>query len=138
MLVQSLKMHMKYVLYNKFRMIIFHDQEVLTLNFKSSCLQMFFKIDVLKNLAMLTGKHLCWSYFLTKLQGWRTAIALKRDSNISAFLWILQRNLFWRTSANGYVCTSNRKVTKHILVICRSNLFLTKNITWNGFYYEGL
>ena len=54
-LVQSLKMHMKYVLYNKFRMIIFYDQEALTLNFKSSRLQMFFKIDVLKNLAMFTG-----------------------------------------------------------------------------------
>ena len=63
-LVQSLKMHMKYVLYNKFRMIIFYDQEALTLNFKSSRLQMFFKIDVLKNLAMFTGKHLYWSYFL--------------------------------------------------------------------------
>ena len=48
-LVHSLKMHMKHVLYNKFRMIIFHDQEALTVNFKSSCLQMFFKIDVLKN-----------------------------------------------------------------------------------------
>ena len=63
-LVQSLKMHMKYVLYNKFRMIILHDQEALTLNFKSNRLQMFFKIDVLKNLAMFTGKHLYWSYFL--------------------------------------------------------------------------
>ena len=40
---------MKHVLYNKFRMIIFHDQEALTVNFKSSHLQMFFKIDVLKN-----------------------------------------------------------------------------------------
>ena len=85
-LVQSLKMHMKYVLYNKFRMIIFYDQEALTLNFKSSRLQMFFKIDVLKNLAMFTGKHLYWSYFLIYLQGWRTAIVLKRDSNPSAFL----------------------------------------------------
>ena len=64
-LVQSLnKMHMKYVLHNKFRMIIFHDQKALSLNFKSSRSQMFFKIDVLKNLAMFTGKHLCWSYFL--------------------------------------------------------------------------
>ena len=53
------KMHMKYVLHNKFRMIIFHDQKALSLNFKSSRSQMFFKIDVLKNLAMFTGKHLC-------------------------------------------------------------------------------
>ena len=52
-LMQSLnKMHMKYVLHNKFRMI-FHDQKALPLNFRSSRSQMFFKIDFLKNLAML-------------------------------------------------------------------------------------
>ena len=27
--------------------------------------QMFCKIDALKNLAILTGKHLCWRFFLT-------------------------------------------------------------------------
>ena len=32
---------------------------------------MFFKIDVLKNFEIFTGKHLCWSLFLTKLQGFR-------------------------------------------------------------------
>ena len=45
-------MCMKYVLHNKFRMIIFQDQKALSLNFKS---RLFFKIDVLKNLAMFTG-----------------------------------------------------------------------------------
>ena len=29
--------------------------------------QMFFKIGVPKNFANFTGKHLCWSLFLTKL-----------------------------------------------------------------------
>ena len=54
-LMQSLnKMYMKYVLHDKFRMIIFHDQKTLSLNFKSSYSQTFFKIDVLKNLAMFT------------------------------------------------------------------------------------
>ena len=33
--------------------------------------QMFFKIGVLKNFAIFTGKYLCWSLFLTKLQGFR-------------------------------------------------------------------
>ena len=28
-----------------------------------SCLQMFFKTGALKNFAILTGKHLCWSLF---------------------------------------------------------------------------
>ena len=31
--------------------------------YRSSRSQMFFKIGVLKNLAIFTGKHLCWSSF---------------------------------------------------------------------------
>ena len=34
---------------------------------RRSCLQMFFKKGVLKNFALITGKHLCWSRFLIKL-----------------------------------------------------------------------
>ena len=32
---------------------------------------MFFKIGVLKNFAIFTGKHLCWSLFLVKMQAWK-------------------------------------------------------------------
>ena len=32
---------------------------------------MFFKIGVLKNLALFTGKRLCWSLFLIKLQAFK-------------------------------------------------------------------
>ena len=35
--------------------------------FKSSHLQMFFKIGVLQNLAIFTEKHLCWNLLLIKL-----------------------------------------------------------------------
>ena len=37
-------------------------------NLRSSRTQMFFKIAVLKNFAVLPRKHLCWSLFLIKLQ----------------------------------------------------------------------
>ena len=37
------------------------------------------KRAVVKNFAIFTGKHLCWSLFLMKLQAWRPAILLKRD-----------------------------------------------------------
>ena len=53
------------------------------------------KKSVLKNFAIFTGKHQCWSIFL---------ILLKRDSNTGVFLWILQNfqeHLFWGISANG-------------------------------------
>ena len=35
---------------------------------RSNCLEMFSKIGVLKNVATFTGKHLCWSLFLIKLE----------------------------------------------------------------------
>ena len=44
------------------------------------------KKGVLKNLANFTGKRLCWSLFLIKLQVFRSANLLKRDSNTDVFL----------------------------------------------------
>ena len=70
-------------------------EEILTVrsrNCRSSCSQIFIKISVLKNFAIFTGKHLCWSLFLRKLQVLKPASLLKRDSNTGVFLWIL-RNL---------------------------------------------
>ena len=58
--------------------------------FKSSCSQISSKIGVLKNFEILTGKHLCWSLFLIKLQACKPATLLKRDSSTGVFLWILQ------------------------------------------------
>ena len=43
-----------------------------SMKFRSSCLQMFFKIDVLQNFTLFTRKHLCWSLFLIKLQTFNT------------------------------------------------------------------
>ena len=39
--------------------------------------QIFFKTGVLKNFAILIGKHLCWSRFLKKFQYWRPAFLFK-------------------------------------------------------------
>ena len=36
--------------------------------YRSICWQMFFKIGVLKNFAIFSGKHLCWSLILVKLR----------------------------------------------------------------------
>ena len=38
----------------------------------------FFKQNFLKNFAILTGKHLCWSLFLINLQASRIATLLKK------------------------------------------------------------
>ena len=50
---------------------------------RSSHLQMFFKICVLKSFANFTGKHLCWSLFLKKLAG---QLYFKKGFNTVVFL----------------------------------------------------
>ena len=35
---------------------------------KIICLHMFYKVVVLESFTKFTGKHLCWSHFLIKLQ----------------------------------------------------------------------
>ena len=63
---------------------------------------------VLGNFAIFTGKQLCWSLFLIMVQAVRPATILKRDSNTSVSLWILQNfqeHLFWRASASVYICS---------------------------------
>ena len=73
---------------------IFYDaililQQIFWIN-SSSRSQMFFKICILKNVPIITGKHLRWSFFLIKLQTWRAAALLNRDSNTGVSMWILQ------------------------------------------------
>ena len=41
---------------------------------------------VYKNFAIFTGKHLCWSLFLIKLQASRPETLLEIDSNAGVFL----------------------------------------------------
>ena len=47
------------------------------------------KKGVLEKFTNFTGKHLCWSHFLIKLQAYSPAL-LKTDSNTGASLWNLQ------------------------------------------------
>ena len=68
-------------------------EEILTVrnrNCKSRCSQIFIKIRVLKNFAIFTGKILCWSPFLRKLQVLKPTILLKGVFNPGVFLWILR------------------------------------------------
>ena len=68
-------------------------EEILTVrsrNCRSSCSQIIIKISVDKNFAIFTGKHLCWSPFLRRLQVLKRASLLKGDSDKGVFLWILR------------------------------------------------
>ena len=63
-------------------------------NYRSSRSQILLKIDVLKNFANSSGKHLCWSPFLIKLQTWRPATLLRKDSNTGTIRKKLQKQSF--------------------------------------------
>ena len=55
---------------------------------------------VLRNFAKFTGKHLCQSLFLIKMQDWDLQLYLKRDSGLGVFLWNFRHfweHLFYRT-----------------------------------------
>ena len=60
------------------------------ITFRSSHQRGSVKISVIKNFAIFTGKRLCWSLFLIKLQAFRSATLIRKDSNTDVFLWILQ------------------------------------------------
>ena len=60
-----------------------HISNLEMIRFRSSRLQMFLKIGVLKNFANFTRKYLCLSLFLIKL---KANNFVKRDCNTSVFL----------------------------------------------------
>ena len=63
---------------------------------KSSHQQMFFKIGVLKNFALFTGKHLCWNFFLIKLQVCNFLVNIAKFLRTAFFIkrlrWLLLKN----------------------------------------------
>ena len=100
--------------------------------YRSSLTQIFFKIDVLKNLANFTGKYLCWILFLIKLQAWRTKTFLKRDSNTVVFLWNFPNcleHLFYRAPPVASLKFNFIKVNKTKQCVEKKNtsIFITKN-----------
>ena len=77
---------------------------------------MFFNIVLLKNFAIFTGKQLCWSLFLIKLQAFRLATLLKRDSNTGVFLCILRSFIYvekyLQTAAPDYCLKRHVKIVE--------------------------
>ena len=82
-------------------------------NSRTSRLQMFFEIGVLKSFANFIGKHLCWSLLFKKLAGSRPAALLKKAST-QAFSCevskIFKNTVFYRTppvTASAFFLKSN-------------------------------
>ena len=82
-------------LYTKWSIVVANINKFLIQNTsrgRSSRLQMIFKIDVLKDFAIFTGKHLCWSLFLIMFQALRSATLSERDSITGVFWWWILPN----------------------------------------------
>ena len=62
----------------------------LTKNSKKQPPQVFYETAVLESISILTGKHLCWSVILIKLQTFSPATLLKGDNSTGVFLSILR------------------------------------------------
>ena len=89
---------------------------------------------------MLTGKQLCWSLFFIKLEPWRPAISLKRNSNIGVFLWNFRNfrkhffyrihpvatfgNISWTLSSLHRERTMNDVISRYILALQRLFSFI--------------
>ena len=77
------------------------------ISFRSSRSHIFLIISLLITFANFTGKHLCWSLFLTKMQALRPTILLERDSNTSVFQWNLRNfeKIFLQYTSCGFFWT---------------------------------
>ena len=64
---------------------------------RSSRSQMLFKIGILKNFAIFTGKHLCWSFFLIKLQAFRPEKETPTQVFSCEYCEIFKNTFFYRT-----------------------------------------
>ena len=109
---------------------------------RSSRLQMFIKISVLKNFESFTGKHLCWSLFLTKLQSFKFFKMFKntffyRIPPVAAFLigiWHFPINPFHVTGLFLYpLKTPENMLFSNVLKGCRK-----RSVARNGLKILGI
>ena len=70
--------------------------------YRSSYQSCSIKIVVIQNFAIFTGKHLCWSLFLIKLQAFRATILLKIRLKLRCFHVNIAK--FLRTSILRNIC----------------------------------
>ena len=64
---------------------------------RSSRPEVFCKEGIIRNLAKLTGEHLCQSLFFNKVAGLRHATLIKRVSGTGDFFEISENTFFYRT-----------------------------------------
>ena len=101
-----------------------HSTDVLSI--KGSNRTCSAKERVLNNFANFTIKHLCWSLFVIKLQAYRPATLLKRDSDTGVFMNIAK---FLRTPILNNICI--RSLLEYTSTSVNGKLTWSKSSTWN-------
>ena len=84
---------------------------------KSSHRRCSIKDDVLKNFAIFTGKHLCWSLFLIKFQVVRPATFFLKKTPTQVFF--LE---YCKIFKNTYVCRN--AILRHITALFSSSIYI--------------
>ena len=99
-----------------FCIIIKNETNLTTSNYqKISLSQMYFKIGVFKNFDIFTGKHLCWSVFLIKLQACIFMNKRLQHTWFSCeYCEILRTAFLWSTSI---ACFKNKKFTLNFVFL---------------------
>ena len=97
------------------------------------------KINVFKNSAIFSGKHMCWGLFLIKLLAWTFATLLKRYSKKDVFhqyCEIFTKFLFWRALTNGFyiIIASSERLDQGRIVIWSSYISSYWSMSVDDFY----
>ena len=96
------------------------------IQYRSSRSQIFFKVGVLTNSVIFTGKHLGWNLFLTNLQAFIPATLLKRGyiTCFSVNLRNIQEQFFLQNSSAGclflYVKFNVHNAQQNLLTVVRT------------------
>ena len=76
------------------------------------------QIGILKNFAIITGKHLCWNLFLIKLQSWRLQL-YQKETPIQVFLWeyckIVKNSFLYKTHPVAASEQNENKLKEHMI-----------------------
>ena len=83
-----------------------NDAQLLSVLIQKQPLEMFYKKAALNNFVIFTGKHLCWSLLLIKLQAWRRLQHKCFLVNIAKFL----RTPILKNICNGCFCQYLSKI----------------------------
>ena len=99
---------------------------------------MFFKTGILNKFSSFTEKHLCWTFFLIKLQDFRPATLLKRDSNTGEicstfkntfftehFQWLFLCLLLKETTLSPEIASTSLTIKSYALCTYFSISFIT-------------